>query len=213
MQTINKENWPRRRHFDLFNSMDYPHFNICANVDVSRFYATLKSNHLSFTTAFTYLVSRTANDYAEFRTRIRGDEIVIHDVVHPSATQLMEDDLFSFCTVTYAADFKTFAARHAATVEYIKQQPTLHDLPGQDDLLFITSIPWVSFTCITHTIKMHPADSIPRISWGKYFKEGETLKLPFSVQVHHALMDGVHVGRYFMRLQEYLDDPQTFLDL
>ncbi|MGD9556758.1 MAG: CatA-like O-acetyltransferase [Mangrovibacterium sp.] len=29
--------------------------------------------------------------------------------------------------------------------------------------------------------------------------------LPFSVQVHHALVDGFHVGEYFQKLQEYLD--------
>ena len=29
--------------------------------------------------------------------------------------------------------------------------------------------------------------------------------VPFSVQVHHGLMDGFHVGRYFNELQRYID--------
>ncbi|MCE1255547.1 MAG: chloramphenicol acetyltransferase [Anaerolineae bacterium] len=213
MITIDKSTWPRRRHFELFNRMDYPHFNICANLDITRFYPLIKSNHISFSMAVTYLVSRTANDFEAFRMRIRGEQIIIHEIVNPSSTMLMDDDLFSFCTVQYDSDFKVFSARHAATVEEIKNKPTLEDLPGADDLLFLTSIPWISFTCQTHTIKMNPADSIPRISWGKYFNENDRIKLPFSVQVHHALMDGVHVGRYYMKIQEYLDEPAIALGL
>ncbi|MGK0468500.1 MAG: nitroreductase [Clostridium sp.] len=33
---------------------------------------------------------------------------------------------------------------------------------------------------------MNPVDSIPRISWGKYFEESGKIKLPLSVQAHHA---------------------------
>jgi chloramphenicol O-acetyltransferase type A len=31
--------------------------------------------------------------------------------------------------------------------------------------------------------------------------------MPLSVQVHHALMDGIHVGRYYEKFQAYLDHP------
>ena len=94
----------------------------------------------------------------------------------------------------------------------MKQQPRLEDEPGQDDLLFMTGIPWVSFTALQHPIHMHPVDSVPRIAWGKFFKEGEALKMPLSVQVHHALMDGVHIGRYYTLVQEYLDQPERLVE-
>jgi chloramphenicol O-acetyltransferase type A len=76
---------------------------------------------------------------------------------------------------------------------------------GRDDLIYITCIPWVSFTHLSHTILINKNDSVPRISWGKFFiQDGKTL-LPFSVQVHHAFVDGMHVGQYFEKLQKYLD--------
>jgi chloramphenicol O-acetyltransferase type A len=37
--------------------------------------------------------------------------------------------------------------------------------------------------------------------------------MPVSVEVHHALMDGLHVGRYFGRLESYLSDPRAALSL
>ena len=36
--------------------------------------------------------------------------------------------------------------------------------------------------------------------------------MPFSVEVHHALMDGLHVGRYIERMEEMLATPDAYLD-
>ena len=43
------------------------------------------------------------------------------------------------------------------------------------------------------------------IDWGKYFVRGEKVMLPFSVQVHHSFVDGVHIGKLANLLQGYLD--------
>ncbi len=75
----------------------------------------------------------------------------------------------------------------------------------------MTSIPWISFTGTTHPIQMNPVDSIPRIAWGKYFEENGKIKLPLSIQVHHALVDDLHVGQYFNAIQEILDNPLKYL--
>ncbi len=206
MRTIDLKTWPRRKHFEVFNTFDYPQFNLCANLDVTVFFPAVRAAGLSFTVALVYWVARTANSIPEFRTRIRGEQVVEHEVVHPSISVMSAGDLFSFCTIPYQADFPAFAARAAERMAYYQQHPTLEDEPGQDDLLFLSTIPWVSFTGLTHPIHMHPVDSVPRITWGKIFEEGTRLKMPLSVQVHHALMDGVHVGRYFTQLQQSLDE-------
>jgi chloramphenicol O-acetyltransferase len=35
--------------------------------------------------------------------------------------------------------------------------------------------------------------------------------MPLNLQVHHALLDGVHVSRFLLRVQEYLSDPDSVL--
>jgi chloramphenicol O-acetyltransferase type A len=205
VKIIDMNNWPRRRHFSLFNRFDYPHINLSANVDISSFYRVVKERGIPFTVAIIYLLSRAANEAAEFRLRIRGNEVVEHDVVHPSPTVMAADDLFSFCTIPYTPDVEAFAEKAAERMAYFQENPTLEDEDGQDDLLYMTGIPWVSFTAIMHPIHMNPADSVPRIAWGKFLKEGRCKQMPLSVQVHHALMDGLHVGRYFERVQAMLD--------
>jgi len=62
-----------------------------------------------------------------------------------------------------------------------------------------------------YPLHLHPADSIPRFAWGKFFKEGRFLKMPLNVQAHHALMDGIHVGKFYEKVHGYLKKPEAVL--
>jgi chloramphenicol O-acetyltransferase type A len=205
MRQIDIQTWERREHFNLFRTFDHPHFNMCANMDLTKFYPAVKARGLSFTVALVYILTRAANAIPEFRLRIRGEEVVEYDIVHPSITILVDEDRFSFCTFDYAEDFKLFAANAEEMIACVKENLTLEDPPDRNKLLFMSAIPWVSFTSFMHPIHLDPADSIPRFAWGKTFEEGDSLKMPLSVQAHHALMDGVHMGRYYIQVQEGFD--------
>ena len=207
MRTIDMQTWSRREHFEKFKAFDHPHFGMGANVDLTRFYPLLKRRGYSVTIGIAYVLSRAANAIPEFRFRIREGVVIEHEVVHPSITLLTGEDLFSFCTMEYIEGFPEFASRAAEQMAYTKAHPTLKDEPGRDDFLFMTVIPWVSFTSFRHPMQLHPADSVPRFAWGKFFEEGGHLKVPLDVQGHHALMDGVHMGRFFSEVQDYLDHP------
>ncbi len=211
MREIDMRTWPRREHFELFNTFNHPHFNMCANVDLTAFFPFVQQRGVTFTVGIVYVISRAANATLEFRYRIRADKVVEHDIVSPSVTILVDNDLFSFCTIDYLEDFTEFAIKAAETISHVKQHLTLKNEPGRDDLLFMTALPWVSFTSFTHPMNFHPADSVPRFAWGKFFEEGGSLKMPLSVQGHHAVMDGLHMARFYAELQEYLDHPGTFL--
>ncbi len=212
MRVINLQTWPRREHFKIYKTFDYPYFNVCANVDLTIFLPYVKHSRISPTVAIVYLIARTANDLPEFRLRMRGEQVVEHEVVHPSHTVLTPDDLFSFCTIPYTTVFRVFADEAGRRISNVKEHPTLEDGPDADNLLFMTTIPWVSFTSFMHPIHLDPIDSVPRFAWGRFFGQGDRTLMPFSVQVHHALMDGLHVGRYYEKFQGYLDQPDMLLD-
>lgn len=211
MKYIDTENWKRKDHYNYFKQLDYPHFNICGNLDITNFYKYIKENELPFFISFLYAAVKTANDIEEFKLRIKEDMVIEHDTVSPSFTVMTEDEVFSFCTSDFKAEFKDFKTGTLKEIEKVKNKVNIDDEPGRDDLLYITSIPWISFTNITHPINMNPVDSIPRISWGKFFSENNKIKIPLSVQVHHALVDGIHVGQYFNLLQEISDNPGKYL--
>jgi chloramphenicol O-acetyltransferase type A len=208
MRKIDLKTWPRSRHFELFRDFEYPHFGLCANLDITSFYNTVKNQGLPFSVAIAHLLAATANSIPEFRQRIRLQDqdlqVIEHDIVHPSFTVLGESDLFSFCTVPFHKELPVFAAKAAERIQAVRANPVLKDEPGQDDLLFMTSIPWVSFTSLMHPIRLEPTDSIPRLAWGKFFQDGERMKIPLSLQAHHGLMDGVHAGRFYQLIEEKL---------
>jgi len=211
MRKIDMQTWSRREHFEFFNTFNHPHFNLCANMDLTGFLPYVKEHGFSMTAAIIYVISRAANAIPEFRYRMRDGEIVEHEAVSPSVTILVNNDLFSFCTIDYSQDFGEFAGRAARKIAAVKDNPTLKDPPGRDDLLYMTALPWVSFTSFTHPMRLHPEDSIPRFAWGKYFEEGGFMKMPLSVQGHHALMDGIHMGKFYAEVQDYFHRPHYVL--
>jgi len=211
MRKIEMQSWARREHFKLFNTFNHPHFNMCVNMNLTIFLSYIREYGISFTPAILYLISRTANAIPQFRYRLRDGEVVEHENVSPSVTILGENELFGFCMIDYSQDFAEFYDRAKQQIAIIKKHPSLEDPLGRDDLLFMTAIPWVSFTSFTHPMQQHPADSIPRFAWGKYFEEAGHIKMPLSVQGHHALMDGLHMGRFYEAIQHYLDYPADIL--
>ena len=75
----------------------------------------------------------------------------------------------------------------------------LEDGEDGDSLLFVSSIPFISYTSLIQPVPC-PADSNPRISWGKYFRQGDRLMLPITVLCHHALVDAIHISRFYATL-------------
>jgi len=213
VNVIDLGTWDRTPLYTFFKRMDYPHTNISANVDISKFFAWTKESGLSFYYSMIFAATYALNEVEAFRYRIRGEQVVLHDTIHPAFTDMDKmSELFQMRVVNMERDIGRFveAAGHK-TAGRAGSSPA-ESVAGRDDLTFITCIPEISFTQINHTISLNPNDAIPRLAWGKYFEENGKLLLPFSVQANHAFVDGIHMGRYFTTLQDYLDDgyPHTY---
>jgi chloramphenicol O-acetyltransferase type A len=157
-----------------------------------------------------HVIARTSNSIAEFRQRIRDGQVVEHEIVHPGFTILVEKDVFSFCITQYNPNFLAFAADAKTQIDEVRKNPWVR-FPRGDNLLYTTAIPWVSFTSFKHPMHYHPGDSIPRFAWGKITDEGNTKQMPLNAQAHHALMDGVHMGKFYKEVQRFLNEPETYL--
>ena len=211
MKYIDLKTWKRRKHFEMYSGLDYPYLNITANVDLSQLYPWCKEKGYSLFAAIAYITSRSANEIPELRQRIRGDQVVEHAVIRPSYTVLTDDETFGFATIDFTTDFPAFHAAVLDVIERTKANPSIEDEAGKDDLMFLTTVTWVSFTQLTHPLPLNPPDSFPRISWGKFFdQEGKRL-MPLSLCANHALIDGLHVGKFFAGVERLLADPQGYL--
>lgn len=203
MKKITFDNPHRQKHFEFFNAMNHPHFNITAPVDVTALISRTKAEGISTNLAIVHALSTAANQVKELRRRIRDNEVVEHDVVHPSYTvETADTDVFSFCTVRYFEDRPTFITEAQEVQQQMKTNPSMEDDPDRDDYLFLAAFPWVAFTAYQHAMQYHPHDSVPRISWGKIYPQDHRSMMPLSIQVHHAVVDGRHVGAFFENVEK-----------
>lgn len=207
MRTININAWDRQEHYRFFRGSAFAHFHIGCDLDITNFRAKTKVQKLAFSFAMTHVATQAMNAVEAFRYRIRGEAVVLHEVIHPAFTYVAPDKkYFKLVVADGNMPLPKFVAQARAKALSQTGYFVMDDLKGRDDFIFISSIPKVSFTHLSHTIPANKDDAVPRLSWGKYYERDGRVLLPFNVQAHHSFVDGDHMGEYLETLQSLLDN-------
>ncbi|BFM42830.1 chloramphenicol acetyltransferase [Flavobacterium sp. CFS9] len=204
---LDLENWNRKEHFAHFIQMEEPFFGATVEIDCTQAYETAKSLESSF---FIYYLHKTlvaVNAIENFRYRISGDQIYINDQIDASATIGREDGTFGFSFIEYHPDFKTFEKTALQEIERIQNTTGLFTRSFENDnLIHFSAIPWLNFTSLSHARSFTFPDSCPKVSFGKMMVSPSGKRtIAMSVHVHHALMDGLHMGQFVDYFQELMN--------
>jgi len=199
---INLETWNRNQHFNFFKQLDVPRYLITVNLDVTLFVKKIKSQNLSFI----HLAMSEVNKIENFRYRIINQDVYLFDETHPSFTDVIEGtELFKFVTSNMDSNLSTFITK---AKQKSKDQGN-HFLDENEeerfDVVYITTFPWASYTQVSHAHNIDKNDSIPKLAWGKFEDINGKLMMPFSIEVHHGLVDGLHVGKLIQNIQKALE--------
>lgn len=196
-QVVDLAHWDRTEHFRFFQNVAYPIYNICFDLDVTPLKAYAKAHAISFNYALVHLVTATANAIDNFKYRLRGDQVILHDQLTPSCTDLSPGaTLFKMVTIGMEESLDAFARKAKAQASEQACYFKIEDFVGKDDLLFISMLPWIRFTSIDHTMSLKQGDAMPRITWGRYEEQHGRWTLPFNIQVNHLFVDGIHLGQF-----------------
>lgn len=208
MQTIDLETWPRKAHYEHFRTFDCPRWDLCGEIDLTVFSARCKAEGLSVHHALIHAVTESVHAVEAFRYRIRGDKVVLHERLHTRFTDMDKgSELFKLVTVDFRDDRHEYVAAAQAHAAAQTEPFPPESKEKRDDLVYLTCVPWLSFTRISHAWDLAKDDCVPRIAWGKFVvKDGRTTT-PFAVEAHHAFVDGLHMARLFEDLQARLDTP------
>jgi len=212
---IDLGSWPRREHYGFFKTFPVPFISVTTSIDVAPLRKMLKVQGVSFTIGLLHVLTRAANDVPQFRQRIREAGPIEHARVHPSPTVLCEGDVFRFACLEYFDSLDRFANEASEAMKLSPQgepflsEPVFEDGQPRDDLLYFSALPWFSFTGLFHAVGPDPTDSAPRIAWGRFEEADGKLAMPLNVQAHHALIDGIHLAKFFQRVEEIVQSTET----
>ena len=204
MKEIDLATWNRAMHCQIFRNSVQPQYGVTFELDITNFLRRIRERGYSFTFSFVFAVTKCANEIKEFRCRFWEGKPVIYDKINTSFTYLDNDsELFKVVNVEMQDTIEEYVLLATNTV---REQKEYFTAPMGNDIYQFSSFPWVSFTHISHTESGKKDNATPMIDWGKYFIRNEKVILPFSIQVHHSFVDGVHIGKLANLLQEYLDN-------
>jgi len=202
---INLETWNRTEHYDLFRKYDVPFWSVSANVDVTAAYQRCKANGHSFAAFYHWASAKVINEIDAMKMRIEDEKPVLFDTIHVSTTIARPDGTFGFSFTPFEADFESFHEALRIETERVKAESGLKSPYSGIDVIYYTVLRKVKFTMMEHAYGLGDGAAIPFLTFGESFEENGKLLLPHSMRIHHSLVDGQHVGRYYERLEEILN--------
>lgn len=200
--------WPRRATYDHFRGYAHPWFSVCVRVDAAPLKQALGERG-GMALALHWCALKAMQPIEAFHLRFAAAGALHHvERLHAGTTVARPDESFSFAVLHAAADFSTFAHRGRAALDAAREgQPPPEPDPADGTLVHCTTLPWLHFTSFTHAREAQQGGDNPKLAFGQLRAEGERLWLPLSVDVHHALVDGLHVGRFVQGFEALLQAP------
>ena len=196
---IDPKSMPRSAHFEYFSSMANPYAGVTVNVDITPMMEARKAIGAPFFLSMVYIAAQAANSVRELRQRISGNEILEFPRCPSSHTVAKPDGTYAYCVLKNDMPFNQFLPMAMAAQQKCKESGTIEEDDTAIAYFFISSLPWISYAAITQPTP-YPADSNPRITWGKYYEDNGRIMLPVTLLVHHALCDGLHIAGFFNAL-------------
>lgn len=206
---LDLDNWPRKDHFNFFKQFEEPFFGVTVTIDCTKAYNKAKEEGISFFLYYLHKSLAAANTVEAFRYRIKGNEVLVYDEVHASPTINRPDGSFGFAYMDFHNDFETFYGEAQQETERVQNSKGLVPAVSGENVIHFSSIPWINFTSLSHARSFSFNDCIPKISFGKMTEANGVKIMPVSVHVHHALMDGYHVGQFIERFQQLMNESEV----
>jgi len=203
---INMENYERRDHFQYFKQLAYPYMGVTCDVDITDFLNKVKTQKMPFFLSFLWCVSRAANEIPELRQRVENDDdgIVEYGYCRTSHTVARENGTYSYCQLDSRMPIEEFLPYAVRVQEEAKNHGNIEENEEEaQSLFFISTVPWLNYSALIQPVPF-PADSNPRITWGKYVEKDHRIIIPVSILCHHALVDGRHLAAFYAELDREL---------
>jgi chloramphenicol O-acetyltransferase len=201
----------RRDRFEFFESFENPILNLTIQLETPDFIPFCKETKTPVFHFFLYCLMKSLNDLDHFKYRLVSGNVIKNETLNGSYTVLNQDNLCNYTCFEFKKDRTEFIRESLAAkaissttrellntaIETTKNDPK--------DYVYITSLPWFDFTSIQHPVYQFKSADVPSIAWGKFSQiQNEKIRMPFSIQVPHGFVDGVHIHQLALKISEVI---------
>lgn len=225
---VDLDTYKRKDILKHFLSYDSPKTGFTVDIDVTALIEFCKKEHCSFFLTFLHILALSADSIPQFRYRLhrltpeekmdpkhskctdkgpfKDLEVREYSKCLTSHTESQDDEVYCYCFLDHYMPWKEYIETAAAIQQKARKDPSLtNNREAIEVYYFLSCVPWVHYTnCI------HPwgdrFDSNPRIGWGKYEADFRgRMMMPLTVNVHHGLVDGQHMAKFYKAVEENIE--------
>lgn len=206
---IDINNYYRKDAFLRFSNAKCS-MSMTKKIDVKELYDISKKTNTKFYINFLYIVSKVLNSVEDYKMGYlwETNELICYDKINPKH-YIFHDDTktVTICYSEFYEDYNTF---YNKTEEDISEAKAIRDY-NYDDLnhpncFDLSCMPWVNYDSFNIELPDGYLYFAPIINFGKYEKFENSLLMPISMRMNHAICDGYQVSNFFVLLEKYINE-------
>ncbi|QIQ21396.1 type A chloramphenicol O-acetyltransferase [Zophobihabitans entericus] len=212
---LDLNNWTRKSYYLHYMNNLPCTYSLTVNINITGLLTALKKRHKKIYPAQIYMLTTIVNQHKEFRMSLDSQgKLGYWSELNPGYTILnKESETFASIWTEYQESFIHFYQNCMNDTNAYSQATSLFPQELQPVNFFnISSLPWVNFTSFNLNVLSNNNYLLPIFTLGKFIEQDNQILMPLAIQVHHAVCDGFHVGRFVNDLQELANNYRTWVD-
>lgn len=198
--------WERAEQYKFFRTFERPHYATTVRMDVTALMENRKSKGLSPFRHTVWAVGVGLHAVPQLCVRFEGDQIIQFDQLILSSTVALDSGEYGYGYYPFDPDRARFDQDCARIMEEVRGKSGLNANDGSmHNIAYLSCLPWLDYTALDNALP-HADDCIPRTSWGKIVERDGRFDMAMTLQIHHALADGLHVAQFFEAVGAALND-------
>jgi chloramphenicol O-acetyltransferase type A len=205
---INFDEWARKEHFLHYDTQVNCSHSLTFEINVKQLLHKLRKGNYNFYRAFIYIVSKAVNSIENFKMGVdENGNIGFYDFVSPLYLIFHDDTkTFSGAVTEYNNSFEVFYENITKDFEKYKNDHRFFVTDIPQNLFNTSCLPWIKYTGFNLTIPINHKHYSPIITWGRYEKEKNKIKMPITIQINHAAADGYHSALLLNEIQKICNE-------
>lgn len=206
-QIVDLASWNRQEHYNFYRQIQC-NFSLTIEIDITNVVALYKRHHYKFYPVMIHLITQAVNQVPSFKMALKDEQLIEWETILPSYTIFHpESETFSSLWTEYHSDLAKFILAYDDDLLQYENNLSFSPKPNLPENNFnVSSLPWTSLSGFNLNFPEVKDYFSPIFTMGKFSEKDGKIWLPLAIQVHHAVCDGFHVGKFIKLLQKHCDE-------